>query len=164
MKRAFFTILFLTFSSLSFAMSSLPSSEVSDNLISKTAPEFTLEKISGVSQSLVQARVGKKAILFFWATWCPHCHEELETIRQKLDGIKKQNIEIVLVNVGETKEEAKAFLNHQEISLDSFIDEDNTVAGLYGVVGIPSLFFIDEKGVIRAIEHGLSVNYETKFN
>ena len=164
MRRFLITVILISFSSLSFAMSKLPSSEVSDNLIGTDAPDFTLETTAGVSQSLTQARAGKRAIMIFWASWCPHCHEELEKVRQNLDKFKQQSIQIVLVNAGESKQDAKNFLSRQQISLESFLDEDNTVAGRYSVVGIPAVFFIDEKGVIRTGTFELPTDYENKFD
>jgi len=144
------------------AMSNRPNTQVI--VTGRPAPEFTLETVSGKSLTLTQARQGKKTVLFFWATWCPHCHEELERVRQDLAQIQSKGVTVLLVNVGETKEDAAAFLKHQQIPLDSFVDEDNTVSGQYGVVGIPSLFFIDEKGVIHRVEHEFPSDYINAFN
>jgi peroxiredoxin len=134
------------------------------DMAGKQAIEFTLETTANKSLTLTQARDGKKAILIFWATWCPHCREELEVLRQKADAIKKRGVQIVLVDVGETKEEASSYLKHQQIPFESFIDEDNTVAGQYGLIGVPTLVYIDEKGIIRNIDHELSDNYLTEFD
>ena len=49
-------------------------------LIGKKAPDFTLERLSGKSASLSEVIKDKKAILFFFATWCPHCREQLKQI------------------------------------------------------------------------------------
>src|SRR3569623_2285316 len=102
-----------------WAMSSMPSYK--NDLVGKPAIEFTLETTSSKSQTLTQARDGKKAMIVFWATWCPHCREELEVLRQKADELKKQGIQVVLVDVGETKEEAASYLKAQKIPFESFI-------------------------------------------
>lgn len=147
-----------------FAMSNM-SNSISERANTGTvAADFTLPTTAGNNLSLAQARNGKKAVLFFWATWCPHCHEELEKLRQIIDTIKEKNIQVLLVDIGESKEEAKAYLKHQNILLDSFVDEENTVAELYGVTGVPTLFFIDEQGIIRDVDHGLPADYEDRFN
>ncbi len=147
-----------------WAMSSLPSNLQEDDLVGKIAPEFTLDTIHGAHESLTQARAGKRAMVFFWATWCPHCDEELKVLAPKLGSIKQQDIQVVLVDVGESREDVKAFLAQRHLPLDSFLDEDNTVAGRYSVIGIPTIIFIDEKGFIRAIEHEFPSDYETRFD
>ena len=70
---------------------------------------------------------------------------------------------MLLVDVGETKEDVKAYLAHQGIALESFVDEDNTVAGQYSVIGVPTLFFLDEQGIVRSIEHEFPTDYEDRF-
>jgi peroxiredoxin len=162
MKRFWMILIFLGLLTPVFAMSNMPSS-MGENLSNKKAPSFTLETTDGKTLSLTQAMEGKRTALIFWATWCPHCREELETLRQKLDGIKQKGIQILLLNVGESKEDAKGYLKQQGVPLESFLDEDNTVAGLYGVVGIPTVIFIDDQGIIRSIEHEFPTDYDTKF-
>ncbi len=47
--------------------------------IGKTAPEFVAEDIDGnlIKLSEIQAQ---KTLLFFWASWCPHCKEMIADI------------------------------------------------------------------------------------
>ena len=156
-------LIVLALASPVMAMSRMSETSGSEVLLGQAAPEFSLERSSGETQTLTQVRAGKKAILFFWATWCPHCHEELERVRQNLENIQKKGISLILVNVGESREEAKAYLQQNEIPLDTFIDEDNVVAGQYGVRGVPNMIFIDDKGIIRYRDYGLDSDYETKF-
>lgn len=147
----------------SFGMGGMPNSMSQEASVGQLAADFTLPTIFGKNLSFTQAREGKRSILFFWATWCPHCHEELEKVRQNLDTIKQRGIQIILINSGETKEEALVYLKDQGVKLDSYMDEDNTVAGQYSVIGVPSLFFVDEKGFVRSIEHDFPSDYEAKF-
>ncbi|MBI3602443.1 MAG: TlpA family protein disulfide reductase [Candidatus Omnitrophica bacterium] len=164
MVRFIILVIFALASPYALAMGNLPSNELTDSLIGKPAPEFTLQTVSGAQQSLTQARAGKKAVIFFWAAWCPHCRQELRNLAFHLQTIQNKGIQILLVDVGEAKEDVKAYLDHRKLPLDSFVDEDNTVAGRYGVEGIPTLFFIDEKGMVRAIEHEFPEDYQTRFH
>ncbi len=144
-----------------FAMGSVPNSNRQTTGI---APDFILKRTDDQTLSLTQARNGKKAILIFWATWCPHCHEELERVRQNLESIKAKGIEVVLVDIGETKEEVKSYLSNQGIALESFLDEENSVAGQYNVQGVPSVFLIDEKGIVRNMSYGFPADYESQLS
>ncbi len=144
-----------------FAMGGMPNSSHQTKGI---APDFTLKRTDDQTLSLTQARAGKAAILFFWATWCPHCHEELERVRQNLESIRAKGIEVVLVDIGETKEEVKSYLTNQGIALESFLDEENSVAGQYNVQGVPSVFLIDEKGIVRNMSYGFPSDYESQLS
>src|SRR2546430_3397894 len=105
MIRILLFIMMVSFSFPLFAMGPMPKSSMEEGLVNSPAPEFGLETSMGVNKTLKDFSAGKKTVLFFWATWCPHCHEELEKVRQNLDDFKEKNIQIVLINVGETREE-----------------------------------------------------------
>lgn len=162
MKSSLIALVLLGFVSPVFAMGGLPSS-MEAKLADNPAPDFTLETTAGKTLSLTQAREGKNTVMIFWATWCPHCREELESLKQKINTIQQRGVKLLLVDAGESKEEAKSYLQSHQVPLESFVDEDNTVAGRYSVIGIPTLIFIDQKGIVRSIEHEFPNDYESKF-
>ncbi len=129
-------------------------------LVGKKAPDFTLERVSGSSASLSQVIKDKKAIVFFFATWCPHCREQLKQIAGRKADLDKQGVVIVLVNVGESKDTAAKFLKDRGIAYDTFLDVNSFVSEVYQVAGIPTLVFIGTDGKIRYVEYGLPDNYE----
>ena len=56
-------------------------------LVGKQATNFTLNTVSGANKSMTEFRDGNSAIIFFWATWCPNCHEHLlELSKQDFDS------------------------------------------------------------------------------
>ena len=42
-----------------------------------TAPDFTIKTIDGDTVSLQQLTSEKPTLLYFWATWCPYCKNDL---------------------------------------------------------------------------------------
>ena len=163
MLKVFALGLFLVSAPLAWAMGNVPSTEQTDSFAGKLAPDFTLATTGGEEKSLTQARAGKKAIIFFWATWCPHCHEEILRLNGAIQGIAAKGIQIILVDLGESKQEVAAYLKHNQVNLDSFVDEDNALQEPYQLVGVPTLIFVDEGGVIRNVNHELPDNYEKLF-
>ncbi len=147
-----------------FAMGQMPSAGASGGLTGKPAPEFTLEHTSGGQKTLREARNGKKSVIFFWATWCPHCHDEILHISNNLATLNQKGIQVVLVDMGEGKEEVQEYLLRNKVGLDSFIDGDNSLQGPYGIIGIPTLFFVDEKGIVRNLKYEFPPEYEELFN
>jgi peroxiredoxin len=129
-------------------------------LIGKRAPDFTLERAKGTSASLYELIKGKKAILFFFATWCPHCREQIEEIGRRKAEIKKEGIDLILVNINEPKAMVLKFIEGHKIDQDVFMDANSFVAQTYQVMGIPTLVFIGADGLVRYVEYGLPDNYK----
>ncbi len=144
-------------------MGRLFTQETDSPLIGKVAPDVVLTKSDGTSAPVIGSRQGGKAILVFWTTWCPHCYEELGNINDSIASIEQKGIKIILVDVGETKEDVKNYFNQRQIKLISFVDEDGSLQGLYRLAGVPTLIFIDEKGIIRSVTHEFPSDYENYF-
>jgi len=155
--------LLLCFSPAVWAMGHLPTQMSSDPLIGKPAPDAVLIKTDGTSSSIMSSRQGKKAILIFWATWCPHCYEELGAVNENIASVGKKGIKIILVDLGETLEVVKNYFDQRQMHLTSFIDVDSFLQGTYHLEGIPTIIFIDEKGIIRNVTHAFPSDYVQYF-
>ncbi len=129
-------------------------------LVGKRAPDFTLERVRGISASLYELIKGKKAIVFFYATWCQHCRSQIQEIKKNSVEMRKDGIEVLLVNVGEPKSKVLKFLEQGNIDMDSFLDADSFVSQTYQIMGIPTLVFVGADSVIRYVEYGLPENYK----
>ena len=126
----------------------------------KKAPEFNLPTLSGQKMSLTQARAGKSAIIFFWATWCPNCHEKMKELSKTTAEIKDKGIQVILVDIGEDAKMVNSYVKRYKVPYDVLLDEESKVAEDYRIIGIPTFFFVDRNGVIKAIEHSIPDNYE----
>ncbi len=51
-------------------------------------------------------------------------------------------------------------MERNKVSLEIFLDEDQKLAEEYGLIGVPTFFFINKNGVTQAVEHRLLENYE----
>jgi peroxiredoxin len=132
-------------------------------LIGEAAPDVVLGKTDGTSGSVLGSRHGEKAILVFWATWCPHCYEDIGNINDQFASVEQKGIKIILVDVGETKEVVKNYFSQRQMKLVSFVDEDSYLQGAYHLIGVPTLIFIDEKGIVRNTTHEFPSDYENYF-
>jgi len=161
--RLLFFILFLFSPVITWGQGQAAVDFSQDALIGKPAADAVLPKTDGTSGSVLKARQGKKAILVFWATWCPHCYDEIGRINDVSPEVQKKAIKIILVDSGESKEAVKNYLDQRQIKLDCFIDEESLFQEPYRLVGVPTMFFIDEKGLIRNVTHQFPADYETYF-
>ena len=162
MLRIFLCVLFMTTNV--FAMGQIPAGTPETTLIGKQAPDFTLERINSAKSNLTDARGGKKAIIIFWATWCGVCKEELAKLNPQVADIEAQGVKILLVNVGDSKEEVRAFMRKKGYGFDSFLDEESALQEPYGLVGVPTLVFVDDNGIVKNFMHGFPRDYLSAFN
>ncbi len=104
------------------------------------APAFSLPDLKGKQVSLSDFKGKGNLLLFFWATWCPHCRSALEKLRTKSGG----NYTLVTINTGEEKEKIEKFMQKNAYNLTVLLDEDSDVAFSYGVLGIPTFVVVDK--------------------
>lgn len=114
------------------------------------APDFTLLSPEGDPVSLSDFR-GKTVVLNFWATWCPPCRAEMPELQAVWEERGEGTDLVVLaVDVGETADTVKGFIEEIGLTFRVAIDDAGSVAAHYGVRGLPATFFIDAKGVVRS--------------
>jgi peroxiredoxin len=134
--------------------------KIQSPLQGSSAPEFRLESVKGGEIQLTEFRENQSVILFYWATWCPHCRTQLSELNREKEAIQGKGIKLLLVNVGENARQVQGYLSRNNINLPVALDQDTSVAGEYGVVGIPMFFLVDKTGIVRDVQHELPENYE----
>lgn len=162
MKKNFVLVALLLLPVSAFAMAERPAKP--SPMVGQTAPEFTLDTIYNGTKTLSEARAGKKAVLFFWATWCPHCHEQLQRLNNSVESLKRRGYAVILVDLGESTQHVKAYLQFNTIFLDSFIDPDSSLQEKYQIQGVPTVFYVDEQGIIVSEEHEFGANPDSYFS
>ena len=89
-------------------------------LVDKEAPEFSVPTLSGREQSFTKFRDGDKAIVFFWATWCPHCRTQLKELNENKEKFEEKDIKIVLVDLGESAKIVRKYMEKNKIDIEVF--------------------------------------------
>lgn len=125
--------------------------------IGMQAPDFTLNNLAGQEKSLSDYH-GQKIFLNFWASWCPPCRLEMPDM-QKLQQKYGDEIVILAVNIGENKKEVIDFMKENEFDFPVLLDKDRSTAQNYLVRGIPSSYFLNQKGIITNKTVG-AISYE----
>ena len=134
-----------------------------DQNIGKMAPDFTLDTLGAKNVNMTRLREGKKAIVFFWATWCPHCRMALKDLNGMAKDIEKKNIRLILVDLGETPDQVIQYAQKNKITSDIFLDQKSSLAEPYGIIGVPTFIFVGADGKIKSAGHSLPKDYETIF-
>lgn len=165
MKKFWFNILVSTFLILAFAPAKAWSQFFffENSLIGKQAPDFTLKTTAGNEGSLTQFRGEENAILFFWATWCPHCRAQLDQLKTQKAVIEAQGIKLALIDIGESVEVVNKYFEKNNVQFEGFLDQEQTVAEQYGLVGVPTFVFISKEGLVKSVQHALPEDLDKVF-
>ena len=93
-------------------------------------------------------------VLNFWATWCVSCRAEMPLLERTARD--NPGIAFYEIDLDEDGGKVRGFFDSLEIEhLVPLVDVGNAVALAYGLgQGVPTSFFIDSDGVVRAVALG----------
>jgi len=123
----------------------------------KKAPDFAYKDFKTREPVSLKNLEGKVVLLDFWATWCGPCIT-LQRHLEKLAG-KYPEIKVIGVSVDENPDALNSYLSKKQIPytiVNDFRWTESPTVKAYGVVGIPDLFLIDQKGFIA----GRNMHYD----
>jgi peroxiredoxin/uncharacterized membrane protein YphA (DoxX/SURF4 family) len=121
------------------------------NQIGKRALDFTLSTIDGQSISLYDYK-GKCVMLNFWMVSCPSCRHKLPYIEEAYEKLPPEQGVLLNIHVDGREDVIYNFIESEGITFPVLLDLDREVTSLYSVTGVPTTFFIDKSGIIRAID------------
>ncbi|MDP2939691.1 MAG: TlpA disulfide reductase family protein [Candidatus Omnitrophota bacterium] len=132
-----------------------------DVLSGKPAPAFSLMDLNEKEVSSTDFFGKQPVVLFFWATWCPHCRTAIKQLNEISSSLKSKGAEIITVDLGERKSLVKSYMKEHNYNLIVLLDEAEALVEPYGVVGVPTFFLIDRYGKVSLKTYSLPEDYET---
>lgn len=117
------------------------------------APDFTLKDINQDTVNLSTYKDKQTVLLFFWTTWCPFCRKELRDLNQMHPELKKDGLEVLAIDVGESLDKVRIFIKSYALSFKVLLDKDTAVAQTYSILGVPTYVLVDKKGSIVFQDH-----------
>lgn len=123
----------------------------------RIAPDFELKDLDGNVLRLSQFNGKKPVLLYFWATWCPHCVASRPDIAAFREKVPESELQILGINVGagDSLQKVQRFQKGHPTSWPILYDADQKVTESYGVQGIPLYLLINKKGEIVYQGHEL---------
>lgn len=124
--------------------------------VGSQAPEIELTDLKEETVRLSDLR-GKPVLVNFWATWCAPCRIEMPVMEKKYRAYKESEKFVILaVDVKDDSgvDAVRRFLGELSLTFPVLLDSDGRAGTAYNVLGLPTSFFIDRRGVIRAARVG----------
>jgi cytochrome c biogenesis protein CcmG/thiol:disulfide interchange protein DsbE len=116
------------------------------------APDFALATPGGETVRLSDYR-GQAVVLNFWATWCPPCRAEIPGM-QAASAAYAGSAVVLGVDVQESGQQVGSFMAQHDMTYPVLLDPTAAVSRTYAVRALPTTYFIDERGMITAVETG----------
>ncbi len=119
------------------------------------APDFALKTTAGESVKLSDLR-GQAVLVNLWATWCPPCRAEMQSIEKMYQEYKDQGFTVLAVNMTRQDDSSAIvpFAKKLGLTFPLLLDETGEVQRAYQLQSLPSSYFIRRDGVINEVVIG----------
>ena len=111
------------------------------------APALQGTTVQGKTFDLTQTH-GAPTVVNFFASWCPSCVAEAGDL--VAFAAAHPDVRFVGVAVNDAKADVQRFAAEYRVPYTIVMDESGTIAGAWGVNGIPATFFVDRDGKQQA--------------
>lgn len=117
---------------------------VTRNLANGDAVNFELKNLQGENFSFDAQQLKEPVLLHFFATWCPICKLENESL---VDISKDFPTIMVAMQSGEVTE-IQSYKDEHGLNMPIYNDHSGKVSTTYKVTGVPTSFIINKQGEI----------------
>jgi peroxiredoxin len=97
---------------------------------------------------------GQVVILNFWATWCVECRPEMPVFEQLHREFAAQGLTVIGINARERTSIIREYARELGLSFPLLPDPTGKINSAYGVIGLPTTFFVQRNGRAVALAVG----------
>ncbi len=128
--------------------------QLGDIRVGSESPGFSATDLHGQPVALSEFRDRKVVVVDFWAMWCGPCLVAMPELQELHDEFGGRSVEMVAVNLGESPEEIRSFLDRKGYTFRVVADQDGSIANRFGIRSIPTMLVIGADGLVKRIHVG----------
>jgi len=95
---------------------------------------------------------GQVVAVFFWATWCVPCTDDLPKIRELYEEFHPKGFEIIGVNLDHSSSDVGPYLQQNKVTWPQIHEpgglETSPPAVKFGIATVPTMFLLDKSGKV----------------
>jgi peroxiredoxin len=118
--------------------------------VGEPMPDFAVQTFDGkfLSRSTF---VGKPLLLVFWNTWCDDCLRDLPIINRMARELVPRGLAVLAINTGlnDSESKARAYWKKYGYGFPTGFDRSFEIGTAFKVRGVPTVFLVDSKGIVR---------------
>jgi thiol-disulfide isomerase/thioredoxin len=116
--------------------------------VKSPAIDFELPNLNGAMVRLSKFKGERPVLIYFWATWCPHCSSIRPEVTKLREKVGPSEMEILAIDVGgsDSIERVKRYQEGHPVSWPVLYDGEGKVARDYKVQGIPLFILVNKEG------------------
>lgn len=123
-------------------------------VVGKPFPNFKGKNLAGKEFSLDDYK-GKVVLIDFWATWCGPCVREIPHVKEAYEKHHTKGFDVIGISLDRSRGALESYIKEKEMPWTQHFDEGGLIASSYGVTGIPTVYLLDAKGNIAAMNMAL---------
>lgn len=122
------------------------------------APDFAYTLADGSTHTLRDLR-GQKVLINFWATWCAPCEVEMPDLERAAQQLGDSGLIVLAVNHSEQVDVIEPFAQKLGLTFPLIANPNRDIIHGFGVINLPTSYFIDTSGVVSYKHIGL-INFD----
>ena len=131
----------------------IPETKIISGLVKIDPPipmkTIELNDLNGQAFNVPGNYQGKALLVNFWATWCPHCVEEIPSMNRALEELDDEKFAMISISYQDTKAILDEFVKKVQVDFPILLDSDGMVSKEWNIFAFPSSFLVDANGYIR---------------
>lgn len=118
--------------------------------VGEPLPDFSIQTFDGPTLTRTDF-AGKPLLLVFWNTWCSDCMRELPEINRLAIMYAQQGLAVLAINtaLNDSESKARAYWKKSAFRFPSGFDHSFELGRLFEVRGVPTVFLVDSRGIVR---------------
>jgi peroxiredoxin len=119
-------------------------------------PDFELPTLEEDRTVRLSDLRGSPVVINFWATWCGPCKQEMPLLVEQYNWNKGKGLRVLAIDtlLNDNRDDMRAFVKQFNMNFDVLVDETDAIAGGWGVMGLPTTFFIKPDGTLARVHVG----------
>jgi peroxiredoxin len=117
--------------------------------VGKQMPAFTVKDLGGSEFKLDDLK-GKVVVIYFWATWCPYCRDEMPALETEIWQKYRSVPDFAMIGIAfkQSSSEISDYLNINSLTFPMASDPKGEIFKLFANRGVPLNYVVGRDGKI----------------